>query len=61
MLELCDPFGWHEVDHATILKIRERLHHFETMTWYEILDKGKKDIIWLALIRSAKKPEIDCG
>jgi hypothetical protein len=42
MLEFCDPFGWHEVDQPTIEKIRDRLKHFETMTWREILTEGGK-------------------
>lgn len=42
MLELCDPFGWHEVDQLTLHKIRERLKAFETMTWGEILNEGGK-------------------
>lgn len=36
-LELMDPYGWHEIERSTILKIRERLASFETMRWREIL------------------------
>ena len=42
MLELCAPFGWHEVDQGTIERIRERLKCFESMTWAEILNEGGK-------------------
>lgn len=42
MLQLCDPYGWHAADQATIHKIRERLRSFETMTWGEILNEGGK-------------------
>ena len=42
MLELCPPFGWHEVDQPTLQKIRERLKSFETMTWAQILNEGGK-------------------
>jgi hypothetical protein len=41
-MELVDPFGWHTVDAETLLSIRQKLAHFETMTWSEILVTGKK-------------------
>jgi hypothetical protein len=41
-LELCDPFGWHEVDRDTIDRIRKRLVDLESMTWREILVDGRK-------------------
>ncbi len=41
-MELVDPFGWHGVDAETLLSIRQKLAHFETMTWNEILVTGKK-------------------
>jgi hypothetical protein len=41
-MEFVDPFGWHTVDVLTIRKVREKLAHFETMTWNEILVTGKK-------------------
>lgn len=41
-MELVDPFGWHAVDAKTLLSIRTKLAHFETMTWSEILVTGKK-------------------
>lgn len=41
-MELVDPYGWHTVDAETLLSIRAKLAHFETMTWNEILVTGKK-------------------
>lgn len=41
-MELTDPCGWHTVSGGTLLYIREKLAHFETMTWSEILVSGKK-------------------
>jgi len=37
MLELCDPYGWHELNLTGVSKIQERLKAFESMTWREIL------------------------
>jgi hypothetical protein len=31
-MELVDPFGWHKLDEATLIYIRERLALFETLT-----------------------------
>lgn len=36
-MEMCDPFGWHQTDAATLLQIREKLRSFESMTLGEIL------------------------
>ena len=36
-MEFCDPYGWHQVDAATLLDIREKLRNFETMTLGQIL------------------------
>lgn len=41
-MELVAPYGWHALDGSTLLSIREKLAHFETMTWSEILIKAKK-------------------
>jgi len=41
-MEMVEPFGWQRVDGDTLLYIRERLAHFETMTWAEILVQSKK-------------------
>ena len=36
-LEMCDPFGWHELDKSKLDSIRQRLVSFESSTWKEIL------------------------
>jgi hypothetical protein len=36
-MEFRAPYGWHEVDGATLLYIREKLKLFESMTLNEIL------------------------
>jgi hypothetical protein len=41
-MEFVDPYGWHTIGAAELLAIRERLSHFESMTWNEILVRGKK-------------------
>jgi hypothetical protein len=41
-MEFADPYGWHEVNGATLNAIRVKLSHFESMTWREILVKSKK-------------------
>ncbi len=41
-LEMCEPYGWHELDSDSIARVRERLAAFESMTWREILLDGKK-------------------
>ena len=42
LLELVDPFGWHNINTAQLHSIREKLQKFESMTWNEILVKSKK-------------------
>lgn len=37
LLEMCDPFGWHELDRAKLDEIRVRLRELEKLTWNEIL------------------------
>jgi hypothetical protein len=41
-MEMCDPFGWHEVDVATLEIIRERLKNFETMSIVDFFGPKKK-------------------
>jgi hypothetical protein len=41
-LEMVDPYGWHEIDACTLLRIHRFLSNLESMTWAEILIKGKK-------------------
>jgi len=40
---MVDPFGWHQVSREKILDIRHKLASFESMTWGEILIKGKQN------------------
>lgn len=40
-LEMCGPFGWHGIDGKTLQYIQQKLASFESMTWEEILVKGK--------------------
>ena len=42
ILEMRDPFGWHEIGQETLDRIRNRLVGFESMTWQEILVSGRK-------------------
>jgi hypothetical protein len=40
-LEMCDPFGWHELDKAKLEEILTKLSQFESMTISEIFIRGK--------------------
>ena len=37
LLELVDPFGWHNLTTAQLLEIRQKLANFESMTWNQII------------------------
>jgi hypothetical protein len=41
-MQMVHPYGWHEVSSEHLHHVRERLSHFEKMTWKEILIDGKK-------------------
>ena len=41
-MEMVAPFGWHAIEATVLLHIRERLAHFESMTWDEILVRARK-------------------
>ena len=41
-IEMCDPFGWHRIRPRDQRMILQKLGDFESMTWSEILVKGKK-------------------
>lgn len=41
-LELVAPFGWHTIQTKLLHDIREKLKHFESMTWQEITVVAKK-------------------
>lgn len=36
-MEMCDPFGWHELGSGKFAEIRQRLSELERLTWNEIL------------------------
>jgi hypothetical protein len=40
-LEMCDPFGWHQLGKDKLDEIRKKLSEFESMTIFEIFVKGK--------------------
>lgn len=37
LLQLVEPFGWHEASQGELRSVHERLSSFESMTWGEIL------------------------
>lgn len=39
-LEMCDPFGWHEINAELLAEIRQKLRDFESMKWSEILGRN---------------------
>jgi hypothetical protein len=41
-MDFVDPYGWHNLDPQKVDVIRSKLSNFESMTWAEILIKGKK-------------------
>jgi hypothetical protein len=41
-MEFIDPFGWHIVTSDIANLIRDKLRHFESMTWSELLVAAKK-------------------
>lgn len=41
-LQVHGPFGWGDIGEKKLLEIREKLASLETITWREILIKGKK-------------------
>ena len=41
-LEMCPPYGWHEIDPATLVYIQSKLRSFESMTLSQIFIRAKK-------------------
>lgn len=41
-LHFKDPYGWHILAIKDVYRIQQKLLHFESMTWDQILVKGKK-------------------
>ena len=42
IMEMVDPFGWHQIHGNKLTDLREKLGHFESMTWSEILIRDKR-------------------
>jgi hypothetical protein len=40
-LELCDPFGWHEISPIKLFEVRTKLAEFEKLTWNNVLVERK--------------------
>ena len=36
-LEMCAPFGWHEIGREKLIEVHAKLSELEALTWYEIL------------------------
>lgn len=43
-MEMCDPFGWREIDGKLLLEIREKLKSFESMKLSEIIGKDNHPV-----------------
>ena len=56
-IELSDPYGWHILDASMIGYIKEKLSHFETMTWREILMDAKKQHHSISVDQLSKKAQ----
>ena len=54
-LEMCGPFGWHEVDGETLQYIQKKLASFESMTWAEILVSGKNKNHFIKVVSLIKE------
>jgi hypothetical protein len=53
-LEMCDPFGWHEIDGTSLRDIHKKLSDFETMTLGEIIGSRNHPISVEALCKEAR-------
>ncbi|HEX4577773.1 MAG TPA: hypothetical protein VH117_10515 [Edaphobacter sp.] len=60
-MEMCDPFGWHEIDGALLLYIRQKLSNFETMTLNEILGAKSHRVAVESLCKDARDRLDDLG
>ena len=47
IIELVDPFGWHNLTESDILEVRKKLSDFESMTWNQILvvDRDRNHLV----------------
>ena len=41
-MEMRDPYGWHHLDAEMMHYIRDKMRHFEALTWNEILVRDNK-------------------
>ena len=51
-MEMCDPYGWHELGKEKLSEIRTKLGNFESMTWREILVDANKQNHFIAVCES---------
>jgi hypothetical protein len=56
-LEMCDPFGWHELDRGKLEYIRQKFADFESSTWNDILLVAKKQNHSIPLNELSKKAQ----
>lgn len=54
-IQTTDPYGWHNLTTERLYQLIDRIKHFETMTWNEILIKAKKYNHSVAIWRLEKK------
>lgn len=53
-MEMCDPFGWHQLDGVLLLEIRAKLRDFESMTWGEIIGRDSHAVAVSSLCKAAR-------
>jgi len=42
-MEMRDPYGWHHLDAQMVHYVREKIKHFEALTWNEILVRDRQN------------------
>lgn len=55
LLELVDPFGWHEIGKVKLEEVRSKLANFESMTWDTILGSNNHAVSLEALCTEARE------
>jgi len=55
IIEMRDPFGWHQINRDTLERVRKRLVNLESQTWREILVQGKKRNHSIAIFKLCKE------
>jgi hypothetical protein len=53
-LSFKDPYGWHVLSVEDVYSIQQKLLHLESMTWDEILVKGRKSYHLVAITKLCK-------